>query len=89
VRLDLFLKKVGLVRQRTRAKEICDRGRVTVNGSSAKPSRDVHPGAEIVLDIRDSTLEIEVLSLPDRNYKRRAGEVFYKTIRHDHTEPFF
>jgi ribosomal 50S subunit-recycling heat shock protein len=47
MRLDLFLKASRLVLRRTVARELCDAGRVKVNGESAKPSKEVKAGDEI------------------------------------------
>ncbi len=44
MRLDLFLKKTVIIKRRTIAKEIVERGHVQVNGKVAKPSTDVKDG---------------------------------------------
>jgi ribosomal 50S subunit-recycling heat shock protein len=87
LRLDIFLKRTGLIKQRSLAKEICDRGSVSVDGRKAKAGKEIDCGRVITLDLRDEFLEIEVLSLPGRNYKREAGEGCYKTIEREHRDP--
>jgi ribosomal 50S subunit-recycling heat shock protein len=44
VRLDVFLKRVGLIKQRSLAKDICDRGLVSMDGRTAKAGKEVGPG---------------------------------------------
>ena len=88
MRLDVFLKRTGLIKQRSLAKEICDKGAVFVDGRRAKASTDIGCGRAISLEIGDDILDIEVLSLPTRNYKRKDGEAFYKIIRHERSDPF-
>ena len=44
MRLDKFLKVSRLVKRRTLAKELCDGGRVAVNGRVAKAGTDVEVG---------------------------------------------
>ena len=88
MRLDVFLKRTGLIKQRSLAKEICDRGSVRVDGRKAKAGKEIDRGRIIALDLRDEFLEFEVLSLPARNYKRKAGEECYRVIDRETRDPF-
>ena len=49
MRLDLFLKQTALIKRRTIAKELADKGRVLVNDKVAKPSTDVKDGDQVLL----------------------------------------
>jgi len=80
MRLDLFLKRSGILKHRSFAKETCDRGEVTVDGREAKAGKEVVPGDVICLELPRESLRIKVKSLPDRNYKRVEGEAFYEVI---------
>jgi ribosomal 50S subunit-recycling heat shock protein len=64
MRLDLFLKASRLVLRRTIARQLCDAGRISVNGEKAKASKEIKPGD--VIDIRrgDRRTVARVLSLP-------------------------
>jgi len=64
VRLDLFLKTTRLVKRRTVAQEMCDAGRVLVNGSPAKPAKEVRPGDILRLSYASRTISVEVLAVP-------------------------
>ena len=44
MRLDKYLKVSRLIKRRTVAAEAADGGRISVNGVTAKPSREVKPG---------------------------------------------
>ena len=44
MRLDKYLKVSRLIKRRTIANEVCDAGRVTVNGKVARASYDVKVG---------------------------------------------
>lgn len=88
MRLDVFLKRVGLVKQRTQAKLICDRGRVTVDGNKAKAGKEIGAGRVIGLDLSQEYIEINVLELPDRNFKRQQGETFYRVVRHEEKDRY-
>jgi ribosomal 50S subunit-recycling heat shock protein len=64
VRLDLFLKTSRLVKRRAVARELCDAGRVLVNGQQAKPAKEVGPGNRVTMLFNTKSVEIEVLDLP-------------------------
>jgi ribosomal 50S subunit-recycling heat shock protein len=86
LRLDVFLKRTGLVKQRTLAREACDGGLVRVGGRVAKAGKEVAPGQRIALETAHEFLDIEIVGLPDRNYRRREGEVFYRIREERHKE---
>mgnify|MGYP003293237349 CR=1 FL=1 len=44
MRLDLFLKQTTLIKRRTIAKELADKGRIFINEKVAKPSSEVRSG---------------------------------------------
>ena len=46
MRLDKFLKVSRIIKRRTIAKEVADKGRIQINGIPAKSSSDVKVGDE-------------------------------------------
>jgi ribosomal 50S subunit-recycling heat shock protein len=86
VRLDLFLKRTGLIKQRASAKEACEKGWVKVDGRPAKAGKLVAAGSLVTLETAESFLELEVTGLPARNYKRTDGEAFYRIREKRHKE---
>ena len=64
MRLDLFLKWSRVILRRTLAKEMCDAGRVTVNGQDAKAGREVHVGETISIRMPRRQLTFRVRSIP-------------------------
>jgi ribosomal 50S subunit-recycling heat shock protein len=86
--MDVFLKRSGLIRQRSLAKEVCDRGKVRADGKRIKAGKEIGPGTRIELDLRDERLELEILELPQRSYKRKDGESLYRIIRHERKDPY-
>ena len=81
VRLDLFLKTTRLVKRRTVAQEMCDAGRVLVNGSPAKSAKEVRPGDILRLSYASRTIDIEVLGVPasSKNIKTPPEELYRVT----------
>src|SRR5262245_41105725 len=65
MRLDLFLKWSRVILRRTLAKEMCDAGRVTVNGQEARAGRDVHLGDTISVRMPRRRISFRVRSIPD------------------------
>jgi len=49
MRLDKYLKVSRLVKRRTLAKEVADKGRIEINGKVAKSSSTVKVGDELTL----------------------------------------
>ena len=64
MRLDLFLKTSRLVKRRAIARELCDAGRVLVNGHDAKPGKELKAGDVLTLKYPSRTLELNVLEIP-------------------------
>jgi ribosomal 50S subunit-recycling heat shock protein len=64
MRLDLFLKVSRLVPRRTLAQELCDKGRIRLNGSAAKSSRQVAVGDELEIRRRDVMQVFRVAKVP-------------------------
>ena len=64
MRLDKFLKVSRVIKRRTLAKEVCDSGRVSVNGRIVKPSQEIKTGDIMELDFGTKRVRIEVLATP-------------------------
>jgi len=71
LRLDLYLKRTGLVKRRTLAATMCDNGYVAVNGRSAGPGKAVKPGDRIQVRYARKKLLVEVTGIPERGRKDR------------------
>ena len=64
MRLDLFLKWSRVVLRRTLAKDLCDAGRVAVNGAEARAGREVRIGDTVEVGLSRRTLKFRVRSIP-------------------------
>ncbi|MBC8032085.1 MAG: RNA-binding S4 domain-containing protein [Pyrinomonadaceae bacterium] len=81
MRLDLFLKASRLCSRRTIAQKICEAGRVSVNGSSAKSSHTVKAGDEILIRRHDKLITLRVLSVPTaRQTSREEASALYEVV---------
>lgn len=60
MRLDLLLKQTRIIKRRTIAKEICDAGKVSVNGKIAKPSVEIKDGDVLELKIGQKIICVKI-----------------------------
>jgi ribosomal 50S subunit-recycling heat shock protein len=68
MRLDLYLKHIGIVKRRALAKETIDKNRVRVNDMLTKPSYVVKPQDILDIYFKEKTIRIRVLD-PIDNYE--------------------
>ena len=76
MRLDKYLKISRLIKRRTVANEACDAGRVLVNGTVAKASREVKPGDILEIRFGNGTTKVEILSVSDNVSKADAPAMY-------------
>ncbi len=87
LRLDVFLKNAGLVKQRSAAKRACNQGCVYVDQQPAKAGREVKVGDVIAIDTDTQYLRVEVLNLPQRSVAKKQRPNFYRVLEHQHRDP--
>lgn len=61
MRLDLFLKRTALIKRRTIAKEIVEKGHTFINNKVAKPSSEVKDLDIITLHLGTRTIEVKAI----------------------------
>lgn len=84
VRLDVWLDVACLARTRSQAKELCDGGKVEVNGQRAKAHRVVRPDDRIVLTVAPGQRrEVVVRAVAERHVARAEARTLYE----DRTPP--
>ncbi len=83
LRVDLFLKRCGILKRRTWAQEACERGMVFVDGKTAKPSTTVRPGQKVLLRLVDRLIEVEVLAIPKRALPKVERDKYYRILREE------
>ena len=78
MRLDLFLKTSRLIPRRSLAQELCDAGRISVNGTVAKSSKEIKAGDAIDIRRRERITKIVVNTVPASKQvsKQSAGELY-------------
>lgn len=76
MRLDRFLKVSRIIKRRTVAKEVADKGRIKVNGILAKSSTNVKTEDEIEIQFGNKILKVKVLELHESTKKEDASKMF-------------
>ncbi|HID09954.1 MAG TPA: RNA-binding S4 domain-containing protein [Candidatus Latescibacteria bacterium] len=83
LRVDLFLKRCGILKRRTWAQEACERGMIFVDSRAAKPSTAVRPGQRVLLRLVDRLIEIEVLGIPPKAPSKGERREYYRVLREE------
>ena len=76
MRLDKYLKVSRLVKRRTLAKELCDSGRVEVNGRVAKAGTEVQTGDLLKVRYGSRILRVRVEKIAEQVRKEQAAELY-------------
>lgn len=85
MRLDKFLKVSRVIKRRTLAKELCDGGRVSVNGRTAKAGAEVAVGDELSVRFGGRTLTVRIEGIAETVRKEHAADL-YTVLRDDRKE---
>lgn len=72
MRLDKFLKVSRIIKRRTIAKEVADKGRIEVNGITAKSSTDVKIGDELSIAFGNKTLVVKIDRIIETTKDRKS-----------------
>ena len=80
LRLDLFLKRSGLVKRRPLAATLCDNGYVTINGRPAGPGKAVKVGDRLEVRYARKKVLVEVTEIPGKSVKKGEG---YKVLNEE------
>jgi ribosomal 50S subunit-recycling heat shock protein len=80
VRLDKFLKVMGIIRRRTVAKESADGGRVEIDGRKADAATTVRVGQRIRVNHGRKVVTYEVLAVPERPPSRIDATEFVRVV---------
>ena len=80
MRLDKFLKVSRLIKRRTVANDVSDKGRILVNGNIAKPSKQLKIGDLIEIVGGNSTTKIKILTIPEGNIPAQLAQTLYTIV---------
>jgi ribosomal 50S subunit-recycling heat shock protein len=76
MRLDKFLKVSRLIKRRTLAKEVADKGRITINGVQAKAGSNVKVGDELIIRLGQNIVTVKVNELQESTRKEDSANMY-------------
>ena len=84
MRIDRYLHCIRLVKSRTLAQSVIERGYVRIDGKRVeKPSEDVRVGSTIALPLRGAVRVLRVVSLPNRRGPSPEARSCYEELTVD------
>ena len=76
MRIDKFLKVSRLIKRRSVAKEVADKGRIQLNGKIAKSGTTVKVGDELQIQFGNRTVNVRVENLQESTKKEDASSMY-------------
>jgi len=76
MRIDKFLQVSRILKRRSVAKEIIDKGRVSVNNKVAKPGTSLNINDKVEIMFGDYTIVLKVLKTDEKVKKDEASELY-------------
>ncbi|RFU66944.1 RNA-binding S4 domain-containing protein [Peribacillus saganii] len=76
MRLDKFLKISRLIKRRTLAKEVADKGRISINGIPAKASSNVKVGDELTVNFGQKRVIVKIEKIQESTKKEDAADMY-------------
>lgn len=80
MRIDQFLKKTLLLKQRQMAKDLCEKNFIKLNGKYTKASKHVSVGDIVEIETMKGMKRYRVLMLPQGNVKKNEADMYYSEI---------
>ena len=80
MRLDKFLKVSRIIKRRTVANNVSDKGQILVNGHIAKPSKQLKIGDIIEILGEKNHIRLQILTIPEGNIPSQIAETLYTIV---------
>ncbi|MDR1614830.1 MAG: RNA-binding S4 domain-containing protein [Campylobacteraceae bacterium] len=81
MRIDKYLNCVNITKRRAVAEDMCKNGVVSINGKTAKPSKNVQTGDIITIAYLQKSVKYEVLRIPDtKTISKTAQNEYVKEL---------
>ena len=80
MRLDKFLKVSRLIKRRTVANEVSEMGRVLINGTPAKPAKQIKENDIITIEYANRTVKAKIIEVPTGNVSVQEAPSLYELL---------
>lgn len=89
MRLDVFLKISRLTKSRAIANELCSNGRVQVNDTSARASKEIRTGDRVKINFVQEIVTVEVSKVPlTKQVSKAAAAELYHLVSRERKENY-
>ncbi|WP_096156061.1 MULTISPECIES: RNA-binding S4 domain-containing protein [Bacillus] len=82
MRLDKFLKVSRIIKRRTLAKEVAEKGRIYINGNQAKASSSVKGGDELTIHFGQKVVTARIETIKE-NAKKEEASMMYTILKEE------
>ena len=80
MRLDVWIRKVGILKRRTLAARLLKNGQILVDDHPAKPAAEVRPGQRVRVEGPRTVTTWEVLAIPERNVSKADYALYARLL---------
>ena len=80
MRVDLYLKLMGITKTRMLAKRLCDQGKVRLGAKVLKPSQEVMAGEVLELFLPQKELRLTILEIPSLNSVAKSDRAQFGSV---------
>jgi ribosomal 50S subunit-recycling heat shock protein len=80
MRIDLYLKLMGVVKTRMLAKRLCDQGKVFLGGKAIKPSREILAGETLEIFLPQKELKLKITEIPALKSVAKSERIQFGSI---------
>ena len=80
MRIDLYLKLMGITKTRMAAKRLCDTGKVSQDGKGLKPSEDLEGGEKLFILLPFKEVRLTVVDIPPGKSVAKSDRPLYAAI---------
>ncbi|HUO58459.1 MAG TPA: RNA-binding S4 domain-containing protein [bacterium] len=80
MRIDLFLKLMGVTKTRMGAKRLCDSGKVHAKATPLKPSQEILTGDVLQVSLPQRVLRLQILDIPSGKSVAKADRSRFVSV---------
>ena len=73
MRVDLYLKLMGITKTRMLAKRLCDQGKILLENKVLKPSQEVLAGETIHIFLSQKEIKLKIIEIPSLEIRGQIG----------------
>ena len=80
MRVDLYLKLMGITKTRMLAKRLCDQGKVLLGSKAIKPSQEVLAGEILEIHLPQKELKLTIVEIPSLKFVAKSERAQFGSL---------